>query len=134
MITDFEDHLDLIRKTVDANPRAFSSVRHTVVAEHVWGSNDPVKNAVESFDLVIGSDVAYGKHIYEPLIQSMIRFSGPATGLLIGFTMIDTRVEFFKRLTETGFQYRRLSDHLLDSDYRGTTFGVFAIKRTVKGE
>jgi Lysine methyltransferase len=131
VITDFEDHLGLIQKTVDANPEAFSSVKETIVVEHVWGSAGPLSlSSTENFDLIIASDVAYGNHIYEPLLQSLSRFSGPETLLLIGFTMIDTKPEFFVRLSDLGFSYRRLSDQLLGTDYRGTTFGVFLMKRT----
>lgn len=134
VITDFVDHLELIQKTVDANPEAFRSVKETVVVEHVWGSSEPLRpppsrTDMERIDLIIGSDVAYGKHVYDPLIQSLTRFSGPNTLALIGFTMIDTRPEFFARLSDAGFRYRRLSDQLLSTEYRGTTFGVFIIQR-----
>jgi hypothetical protein len=118
---------------VDANPVAFRSVKETIVMEHVWGSSEPLqlptRRAEEHFDLIIGSDVAYGKPIYDPLIQSLALFSGPRTLSLIGFTMIDTKPEFFVRLSDAGFRYRRLSDQLLSIDYRGTTFGVFMMQR-----
>jgi Lysine methyltransferase len=128
------DHLELIQKTVDANPEAFRSVKETIVMEHVWGSSEPLQLPTrraeeEHFDLIIGSDVAYGNHIYDPLIQSLALFSGPRTLSLIGFTMIDTKPEFFVRLSDAGFRYRRLSDQLLSIDYRGTTFGVFMMQR-----
>lgn len=147
-----ERHLDLIRKTMDANShllRGSGSVRRVHVVEHRWGEFqqdggasaadaasvdnaplvDKMREGRHKFDLIIGSDVAYREELYDPLIASLSRFSDAGTLALIGVTMADTTPFFFRKLRRAGFAYRRFADHLLDPEFRGTTFGIFLIRR-----
>ena len=90
------------------------------------------------FDIIVGSDVAYRDELHDPLIASLLHYShsssqgnsGNSTIIIIGVTMADTKPIFFHKLTQAGFMYERLADHLLDIQFRGsTTFGVFICTR-----
>lgn len=91
------------------------------------------------FDLIVGSDLAYHEDLYDPLIESLWRFTERERNnnqheedpvvILLGCTMSDTTPGFFDRLLDKGFVYQRLADHLLESDYRGRIFGIFVIQR-----
>ena len=43
--------------------------------------------------------------------------------------MTDTQPVFFDKLTKAGFRYEKLADHLLEKEFRGSNFGLFAIQR-----
>ena len=43
--------------------------------------------------------------------------------------MTDTQPVFFDKLTKAGFRYEKLADHLLEKEFRGSNFGIFAIQR-----
>ena len=143
VITDFEDHLPLIEKTLDENSHLQSDTSSPIIIEHAWGefpdkessigddvsgNNPPPLN--QTYDLIVGSDVAYRDHLHDPLIQSLLHFSHKDTSILLGVTMSDTRPIFFQKLNDAGFSYTRLSNHLLDQQFRGTTFGIFVVHRT----
>jgi len=131
VVTDTADHLDQIRETVAANQDAIRNVKRVTVKEHVWGSfpsNEDGSPTPSKFDLIIGSDVAYREHLYDPLIKSIRHYSHSNTVSLIGVTMADTTPEFFERLNAEGFVYQKFADHLLEPEFRGTTFAIFAIR------
>ena len=147
VVTDTADHLDMIRETIAANPHTVKTVETATVMEHLWGifSKDDdtdgttcvgertdaqaaVQNGTMKFDLILGSDVAYREALYDPLIRSIQQFSHAKTVSLIGVTMADTTPEFFDRLDKAGLDYQMLADHLLEPEYRGTTFGIFVIQ------
>lgn len=142
VITDDKDHLPLIERTINENGHLKEGINTNVCfLEHLWGkftsredkSDTSVEKLVRSgefqFDLILGSDVAYREHLYDPLIASLSKFSAPHTVSLIGVTMNDTKPLFFKKLREAGFSYLRLADYLLPVEFRGNTFGVFIIQR-----
>jgi predicted nicotinamide N-methyase len=157
VVTDTEDHLPMIRQTLAANSHILQADNNNVpihVLEHLWGEfpsptvsasdaepantnaspesmslPDRVLQGRHQFDLIIGSDVAYRKELYDPLIASLQQFCHAQTVALIGITMADTTPSFFRLLTKAGFVYERFADHLLDSDFRGKTFGVFVIRK-----
>lgn len=137
VVTDLEDHLELIERTLgankgilDLNEKQDSQGKRplTKVKEHRWGVfGHGVEN--EKFDFIFGSDVVYRDWLYEPFIKSLKHFSHPGTISLIGVTMQDTKPKFFMLLKEHGFTYQRLPDDLMDPEFRGTTFGLFVIQR-----
>ena len=145
-MTDLADHVPLLQATVHANPAALGTTRELRVQEYVWGGASSLHDTASSsssFDLVLGSDVAYGEECYDDLLQSLQALLGGGAAAadanngsssssvaLIGFTLMDTRPYFFDRMVaEYGLTYRKLSDHLLGSAFRGTTFGVFVIQQ-----
>lgn len=90
---------------------------------------DRVQRGEHKFDLIIGSDVAYRRELYDPLIASLQRYCHAQTVALIGTTMNDTTPSFFRLLTKAGFAYERFADHLLHPEFRGKTFAVFVIRK-----
>jgi hypothetical protein len=84
-----------------------------------------------TFDYIIGSDVAYRDELHDPLIASLLHYSNPDTISLIGVTMSDTKPIFFQKLHQAGFRYERFADHLLDPQFRGSTFGIFILQKEV---
>ena len=123
LATDLADHLPLMQKTADANPHLPIHVH-----EYAWGGNPPT--SFDSIDIVVGSDVAYREHLYEPLIDSL-ELIQPRLALL-GVTMNDTKPRFFDLLRQRGFVYEKLDDSLLEPEFRGTTFGIFVVQRRQK--
>jgi predicted nicotinamide N-methyase len=117
------------------------------VEEYLWGeeynfgggrtsnrSGDKISGHQQSksFDLIIGSDVAYRDHLHDPLIAALDEFCVPQhTVALIGVTMSDTKPIFFEKLTERGFCYEKLADHLLGDEFctSNRQFGVFSISK-----
>ena len=148
VVTDLEDHLPLMAKTLNRNSHLVhvapeSSLPETkdtederpiaVVAEHKWGVTEEEESSAacrKKFDLIFGSDVAYRDWLHAPLIASLDRLSHENTVSLIGVTMQDTKPTFFKSLSDAGFRYERLPDHLMEPEFRGTTFGLFVIQRS----
>ena len=163
VITDTQDHLDMIRTTLEANAHLLGSDDNTdpspscrvQVLEHLWGefqeptishtndfgrkeSGETIKEGIRpeqvqegtcTFDLIVGSDLAYRKELYDPLIASLQRFSSPHTVSMIGVTMADTTPSFFRKLSDAGFTYVRMADHLMDREFRGNLFGIFLISK-----
>mmetsp|Transcript_23851 Transcript_23851/g.58338 ORF Transcript_23851/g.58338 Transcript_23851/m.58338 type:complete len:178 (-) Transcript_23851:27-560(-) len=137
VITDTKEHLPLIEKTLqrngiesDGNSDASSS--KVLVEEYLWGPTTPETSTTikdNSFDLIIGSDLAYRNELHDPLIASILAASNADTVTLLGVTMRDTRPIFFQKLIAAGLKYERLADHLLENLYRGKRFGVYVIWR-----
>jgi hypothetical protein len=183
VVTDVDDHLDMIRQTVRANGHILSAdgdestttqrrrqQPRVHVMEHKWGealypcssstvvgpgdnnnnndihtdcrllepiaapsSNNSTQTGLSSplcnFDFIFGTDVAYREHLYEPLTRSILAFSHAQTVSLVGVTMNDTTPTFFGGLDRAGLAYEKLSDHLLDDEFRGSTFAIFVLQK-----
>jgi predicted nicotinamide N-methyase len=146
--TDLADHLPLMHRTRDANShltlRMDQNQNHWVIMEHQWGTFkqqiDDLSNELEmqvrsgdaNFHLILGSDVAYHPSLYDGLIQTLVTFCRGDTIVVLGITMKDTQPEFFHKLYKQGFQYSRVSDHLMPNEFRGNTFGIFIITNVNK--
>jgi predicted nicotinamide N-methyase len=138
VVTDLADHIPLIRHTLTANQHLRQD--NVIVVDHQWGSFSPTEHKEDdlealirggkySFDLIVGSDVAYHRSLFDILITSLVRFSHSDTVILLGVTMKDTTPDFFSKLRENGFRYQRVADHLLPVEFRGSTFGLFVLRR-----
>lgn len=128
IVTDFADHLPLMEATIQANQHLMENHVNVQVKEHKWGEfeNDSGDN---TFDLILGSDVAYRPYLYDILISSIANYSHSKTVSLIGVTMQDTTPAFFVKLRNAGFRYTRLNDLYMPISFRGTTFGIFIIQK-----
>ena len=84
---------------------------------------------IEIMKFIFGTDLAYRNSLHEPLVESLSELSHEKTVILIGVTMSDTQPRFFDLLTKSGFRYEKLSDHLLDPEFRGRNFGIIAIQK-----
>ena len=119
----------------------------SIVMEHRWGefNNDDdktklledeasieqkVQNGNMTFDFIFGSDIAYREYGYHPLIASFQRLFHENSVGLVGITMMDTRPKFFHLLRDAGFRYDRLSNHLMEPEFRNNIFGLFVIRRS----
>lgn len=155
VITDTEEHLELIQNTLDNNSHILSlmSIPPKVsVFPHLWGvfkgkddggssdnetnnagttsvSESSLQEGTLKFDFIFGSDLAYREELYKPLIASLERLSHSKTVFLLGVTMHDTRPKFFHLLRDAGFRYERLGEHLMEAEFRGTIFGLFMIQK-----
>jgi len=77
VVTDTADHLDQMRETVALNKEAMKRVDSVRVKEHVWGKfpeDADDDGTPQKYDLIVGSDVAYREHLYDPLIQSLRQY------------------------------------------------------------
>lgn len=149
VVTDLADHLPLINKTFEQNTHLVdissaeckatlnsdthneSSQTKAFITEHKWGVVEGDDSVVGTFDFIFGSDLAYRDSLHAPLISSLDRLSHENTVSLIGVTMTDTKPSFFQSLKKAGFRYERLSDYMLEPEFRGTTFGLFVIQRSI---
>lgn len=135
VVTDLDDqHLQLIRKTLQKNQHILQNTNVHVV-KHKWGDFDGLDDEAWTnidFDLIIGSDVAYREELYDPLIASLQHFVQANTIVLLGVTMADTKAIFFDHLQKAGFRYEKLADCLMPVNFRGTTFGIFVIRKKSK--
>jgi len=140
---DDDDDDDEAPRACDIDIEKIASVK-----EYLWGENYDFGNGIDnnnnndnddnndnnnSFDLIVGSDVAYRDHLLDPLIKALKEFSKPQqTIALIGVTMNDTKPIFFEKLTQEGFRYEKLADHLFDTEFSTCSrqFGIFVISRT----
>ena len=129
---EFDGRLSETRR--DNNQQQPSSTK-VFVAEHLWGEFEPATSSMQSdmsnrkYDFIFGSDLAYRNSLHKPLISSLVKFSHRHTLCLIGVTMTDTQPAFFDLLTEAGFRYEKLADHLLEREFRGSNFGIIAIQK-----
>jgi hypothetical protein len=118
------------------------------VQQYLWGEStdrllscssnsddDDEHDGFDSFDIIIGSDLAYRDELHDPLIDAMTRATTSSTTssatkstmILLGVTMSDTKPIFFRKLYDAGFRYERLADHLIEPQFRGQQFGIFVI-------
>lgn len=128
LVTDTVEHLPLMQSTIDTNAGLWKHSKAHVqvqVQEYMWGTG----SLHQTFDLIVGSDVAYRDELHDPLIQALLECSYSKTMILLGITMNDTKPIFFSKLNQRGFRYERLADHCIDPSFRGTNFGIFVVQR-----
>lgn len=89
VVTDLDDHLELMNKTLNANRHIIrvdkshdGNKPFSIVREHRWGEFDNEKR--EKFDFIFGSDVAYRDWLHAPLIESLNFYSHEESVILIG--------------------------------------------------
>lgn len=136
ILTDLDTHIECLQKNIDSNAKHVNKTTQVRAMELSWGSSeqeDTVLKFLEgsNVDIILGTDVAYLRDLYEPLLHTLVRLSTTNTMILFGMNRTDTNIQFFKRLEEEGFEYYKISDHRLLSQHQGTDFGLFEIKRRV---
>ncbi|KAL6057896.1 Protein N-lysine methyltransferase METTL21A [Balamuthia mandrillaris] len=85
-LTDKAEALSLLRSNVERNN--LTEAHGCFVRELSWGDNKQAEELVGSaapFDLIVASDVIFDQRLFEPLINSILRLSGPKTKLLISY-------------------------------------------------
>lgn len=101
-VTDLPHVLPNIQFNVDANSKVLEQQCGFVdVAALSWGENQHMEAVGRDYDLILGSDVVYHDHLYDPLIKTL-RFFLLGGGKKIAFVMAHLRrwkkeSVFFKR-------------------------------------
>lgn len=108
MVTDQKDHLGLIQRNADANAAKLHAP--LLVQEFDWlgsaekGGKLACLNSLP-FDVIVGTDVAYCKELYAPVVHALEQVAGPESLILLGVTRTDTGPLFFQLLHDAGFDY-----------------------------
>ncbi|CAN4083279.1 unnamed protein product [Withania somnifera] len=101
-VTDLPHVLPNIQFNIEANSKILEQQSGVVdVAAHSWGERQYMEAVGTEYDLILGSDVVYHDHLYEPLINTL-RFFLLGGGKKIAFVMAHLRrwkkeSVFFKR-------------------------------------
>ncbi|KAJ4725031.1 Protein N-lysine methyltransferase [Melia azedarach] len=95
--TDQMEVLPLLKRNVEWNTSRISQMNPGLdsfgsiqVAELDWGNEDHIGSVAPPFDYIIGTDVVYGEHLLEPLMQTIFALSGPKTTILLGYEIRST--------------------------------------------
>jgi predicted nicotinamide N-methyase len=141
-LTDLRTHLHGLERNVQRNVAALRSGVQVHVSELSWGSSEQETGLLESIaattsdgveaapvDVILGTDVAYLRELYDPLLHTMNRLSSKRTLVLLGLNRADTSLTFFQQLERDGFEYYKIPDLKLPSEYWGRDFGLFEIRR-----
>lgn len=108
VVTDQKDHLGLIQRNVDVNATKLHAP--LLVQEFDWlrkkeeGENVALLS-FSPFDVIVGTDVAYCKELYAPVVHALEQVAGPESLILLGVTRTDTGPLFFQLLHNAGFDY-----------------------------
>ena len=101
VLTDAEDHLELLRDNVRRN-----NLGERVSVQLFDWKDEKTWDLTSEPDLILCTDNAYHPSLYEPLAAALERcLAGGAKGLF-GVTKTDTSFAFFELLTARGLDYR----------------------------
>ncbi|KAK1931313.1 Protein-lysine methyltransferase METTL21D [Phytophthora citrophthora] len=143
-LTDLSTHLNGLHRNIERNTGALRAGVQVHVSELSWGSVEQETSLLESIaatsdgkvedapqvDVILGTDVAYLRELYDPLLHTMNRLATSRTLILLGLNRADTRLTFFRQLERDGFEYYKIPDLKLPQEYWGRDFGLFEIRRT----
>lgn len=135
VLTDLATHVASLERNVALNASVLRPGVDVRVAELSWGSADHERALLKSLDepmqvdVILGTDVAYLRELYEPLLHTLHHLANEKTLVLLGLNRADTDMSFFRRLEHNGFEYYKVPDEQLHSDYHGKDFGLFEIRR-----
>ncbi|ETP55209.1 hypothetical protein F442_00226 [Phytophthora nicotianae P10297] len=141
-LTDLSTHIHGLHRNVGRNANAVRAGVQVHVAELSWGCSEQETSLLESIatsdgsdrnleevDVIVGTDVAYLRELYDPLLHTMNRLATSRTLILLGLNRDDTRLTFFQQLERDGFEYYKIPDFKLPQEYWGRDFGLFEIRR-----
>ncbi|KAF4383340.1 hypothetical protein F8388_009371 [Cannabis sativa] len=132
-VTDLPHVIPNLQFNVDANAEALAVNGGTVkVASLSWGEAGDVELIGREFDVIIGSDVVYHDHLYEPLLQTLYLLLG-GRGKTTSFVMAHLRrwkkeSSFFKKAKKV-FDMEVLYE---DTPCNGSRLGVVVYRFTGK--
>ncbi|KAG3107528.1 hypothetical protein PI124_g12652 [Phytophthora idaei] len=149
-LTDLSTHLRGLHRNVERNAGAMRAGVQVHVSELSWGCLEQETGLLESIaatsdgsdrnleaapqvDVILGTDVAYLRELYDPLLHTMNRLATSRTLILLGLNRADTRLTFFQQLERDGFEYYKIPDFKLPQEYWGRDFGLFEIRRRQDG-
>ncbi|TDH71868.1 hypothetical protein CCR75_001071 [Bremia lactucae] len=145
-LTDQAAYLDGLRRNAKINATKVRAGVQVHVVELNWGSLAQIASlfktisstsdkshcshdAALDINVLLGTDVAYLRELYEPLLHTITHLSTSRTLILLGLNRADTHYTFFQRLEQIGFEYYKISDFQLPQEYWGRDFGLFEIRR-----
>ncbi|GMF15532.1 unnamed protein product [Phytophthora lilii] len=143
-LTDLHTHIRGLERNVQRNAAAIHAGVQVHVSELSWGSTEQEASLLESIastsdsadnleaapvDVILGTDVAYLRELYDPLLHTINRLATARTLILLGLNRADTRLTFFCQLERDGFEYYKIPDFKLPKEYWGRDFGLFEIRR-----
>ncbi|KAG6584697.1 putative N2,N2-dimethylguanosine tRNA methyltransferase [Phytophthora cinnamomi] len=143
-LTDLQTHVRGLQRNVERNAGALHPGVQVHVSELSWGSAEQETGLLESIaatsdgsddvevgkvDVILGTDVAYLRELYDPLLHTMNRLASARTLILLGLNRADTRLTFFRQLERDGFEFYKIPDFQLPQEYWGRDFGLFEIRR-----
>ncbi|KAE8905515.1 hypothetical protein PF005_g13864 [Phytophthora fragariae] len=140
-LTDLKTHVQGLRRNVERNAEALRPGVQVHVSELSWGSSEQETALLESVaatssdveagkvDVILGTDVAYLRELYDPLLHTMNRLATSRTLILLGLNRADTQLSFFRQLERDGFEFYKIPDYKLPQEYWGRDFGLFEIRR-----
>ncbi|CAK4086679.1 unnamed protein product [Aphanomyces euteiches] len=134
-ITDLESHVDSMQRNVARNASRIPSTTNVDIVAVDWykfTATDAEK--LKPVDWIVGTDIAYQSEFYVPLTRALELLAGPKTRILLGLNRLDTDMRFFRMLVDAGFEYYKISDELVDPEYRGKDFGLFDIRKRQQDE
>ncbi|KAF4044740.1 Lysine methyltransferase [Phytophthora infestans] len=142
-LTDLSTHIQGLHRNVERNAGAVRAGVQVHVSELSWGCSEQETGLLESIaatsdgsdgnleavDVILGTDVAYLRELYDPLLHTMNRLATSRTLILLGLNRADTRHTFFQQLERDGFEYYKIPDFKLPQEYWGRDFGLLEIRR-----
>ncbi|RLN47988.1 hypothetical protein BBJ28_00000380 [Nothophytophthora sp. Chile5] len=144
-LTDLQIHLPGLHRNVKRNAEAVRAGVQVHISELTWGSSEQETSLLESLvaiddglndrrelaqvDVILGTDVAYLRELYDPLLHTLNRLATSQTVVLLGLNRTDTDLTFFRQLERDGFEYYKIPDVELPEEYWGRDFGLFEIRR-----
>ena len=101
VLTDAEDHLELLRDNVKRN-----NLGERVSVQLFDWKDEASWDLSSAPDLILCTDNAYHPSLYEPLAAALERCLAGGAKCLFGVTKTDTSFSFFELLTARGLDYR----------------------------
>ena len=101
VLTDAEDHLELLRDNVTRN-----ALEGSVSVQLFDWKDEASWDLTSEPDLILCTDNAYHPSLYEPLAAALDRCLSKGAKGLFGVTKTDTSFAFFELLTARGLDYR----------------------------
>uniref|UniRef100_K3WJ30 Methyltransferase small domain-containing protein n=1 Tax=Globisporangium ultimum (strain ATCC 200006 / CBS 805.95 / DAOM BR144) TaxID=431595 RepID=K3WJ30_GLOUD len=135
-LTDLASHVACLERNVALNASVLRPHVNVHVTELAWGSTVHETALLEKLgddnthiDVILGTDVAYLRELYDPLLHTLRHVASQHTLVLLGLNRADTDISFFQRLELDGFEYYKISEDQLPTEYHGKDFGLFEIRR-----
>lgn len=136
-LTDLASHVACLERNVALNTSVLRPGVNVHVTELAWGSTVHEAALLEKLsrddnthvDIILGTDVAYLRELYDPLLHTLRHIASQPTLILLGLNRADTDISFFHRLEQDGFEYYKIAEDQLPADYHGKDFGLFEIRR-----
>ncbi|OQS03069.1 hypothetical protein THRCLA_04615 [Thraustotheca clavata] len=127
VLTDLETHVAALENNVKRNAGRIPSRTNVTVEALDWNAPKNVGDGV--FEWIVGTDIAYSRSFYVPLLNTLTLFGTKKTKIQLGLGRDDTEMQFFKMLQDAGFEYYKISEAFVASEFHGKDFGLFEIRR-----